>query len=123
VAWEVEYTDEFEEWWYSLDEPEQASVGTAVEVLAVMGPALTFPRSSRITTSRHATMRELRIQHHGRPYRVLYAFDPHRAALLILGGDKTGNDRWYEQNVPLADVIYDRYLQELEQEQDDAENT
>ena len=122
MAWEVEYTDEFEEW-NSLGEPEQASVGTAVEVLAGMGPALSFPRSSRITTSRHAAMRELRIQHHGRPYRVLYAFDARRAALLILGGDKTGNDRWYEQNVPLADVIYDRYLQQRKQEQDNAKNT
>ena len=48
-------------------------------------------------------MRELRIQHEGRPYRVLYAFDPRRSAILVLGGDKTGNDRWYEEQVPVAD--------------------
>jgi hypothetical protein len=56
-------------------------------------------------------MRELRIQHEGRPYRVLYAFDPRRAAMLLIGGDKTGN----EEYVPLADAIYDRHLRELEE--------
>jgi hypothetical protein len=59
-------------------------------------------------------MRELRIQHQGSPYRVLYAFDPRRVALLLIGGDKTGNDRWYEENVPVADRIYDAHLAELE---------
>ena len=61
-------------------------------------------------------MRELRVQHQGRPYRVLYIFDPRRAAILLLGGDKTGDDRWYEKNVPLADRIYDGYLKELKEE-------
>lgn len=58
-------------------------------------------------------MRELRIQHAGRPYRVLYAFDPRRTAVLLLGGDKTGNDRWYEDNVPDADRLYDAWLEDL----------
>jgi hypothetical protein len=61
-------------------------------------------------------MRELRVPHQGRPYRVLYAFDPRRAAILLLGGDKTGNDRWYEEHVPVADNLYDENLQELERE-------
>ena len=60
--------------------------------------------------------RELRVQHQGHPYRVLYIFDPRRVALLLLGGDKTGDDRWYEKNVPLADQIYDNYLAEMEEE-------
>jgi hypothetical protein len=58
----------------------------------------------------------LRIQHEGRPYRVLYAFDPQRAAILLLGGDKTGNDRWYDEHVPIADRIYDEHLGELKRE-------
>ena len=58
-------------------------------------------------------MRELRIQHQGRPYRVLYAFDPRRVAILLLGGDKTGNDRWYEKFVPEADRRYDEHLESL----------
>jgi len=61
-------------------------------------------------------MRELRIQHEGRPYRVLYAFDPQRNAVLLVGGDKTGVNRWYEIFVPLADRIYEQYLSEIEKE-------
>lgn len=61
-------------------------------------------------------MRELRIQHHGEPYRVLYAFDPRRVAILLLGGQKTGDDRWYEQNIPEADALYDRHLAEMKRE-------
>jgi hypothetical protein len=61
-------------------------------------------------------MRELRVQHEGRPYRVLYAFDPRRIALLLIGGDKTGNSRWYEESVPKADAIFTRHLSSLERE-------
>ena len=116
VAWEVEGTDEFAGWFEALNDDEQVSVGRVVELLADHGPSLPFPYSSGIATSRHRHMRELRIQHDGRPYRVLYAFDPRRAAILLLGGDKTGNDRWYEELVPVADNLYDEYLKELERE-------
>ena len=61
-------------------------------------------------------MRELRTQHAGRPFRTLYAFDPRRNAILLLGGDKTGDDRWYEVNVPVADSLYDEHLAELKKE-------
>jgi hypothetical protein len=71
------------------------------------------PVSRRLDT---ATCGELRIQREGRPYRVLYAFDPRRAAILLLGGDKTGNDRWYEEQVPVADRLYDEHLRQLERE-------
>ena len=64
-------------------------------------------------------MRELRIQHHGDPYRVLYAFDPRRAAILLIGGNKTGDDRWYERYVPVADDLYDVHLGEIGQEGQD----
>jgi len=63
-------------------------------------------------------MRELRVQHQGRPYRVLYIFDPRRVALLLLGGDKTGDDRWYERNVPLADQLCDNCLAGIKEEDD-----
>jgi hypothetical protein len=116
VAWEVEGTDEFAGWFEALTDDEQISVGRVVELLTEHGPSLPFPYSSGIAASRHRQMRELRIQHEGRPYRVLYAFDPRRAAILLLGGDKTGNDRWYEEHVPVADNLYDEYLKELKRE-------
>lgn len=61
-------------------------------------------------------MRELRIQHKGRPYRILYAFDPRRVALLLIGGDKAGNDDWYDEFVPIADNLYDEHLESLKAE-------
>jgi hypothetical protein len=73
-----------------------------------------MPYSSGIELSRHTHMRELRIQHQGRPYRVLYAFDPLRVAFLLIGADKTGKNCWYEKFVPRADAIYDAHLRELE---------
>lgn len=116
MQWDVEYTDEFGAWWAGLTTVEQVSVTSVVGLLELKGPALPFPYSSGIHGSRHPHMRELRIQHEGRPYRVLYAFDPRRTAILLLGGDKTGDDRWYHQNVPRADKLYDAHLIELRRE-------
>lgn len=62
-------------------------------------------------------MRELRIQSGGKPIRVFYAFDPTRSAILLIGGDKTGDDRFYEKMIPVADTLYDSHLQELKSEQ------
>jgi hypothetical protein len=86
-----------------------------VLLLEERGPHLPFPYSSKVNRSRHPGLRELRVQHQGHPYRVLYIFDPRRVALLLLGGDKTGDDRWYERNVPLADQLYDNFLAEMEE--------
>lgn len=61
-------------------------------------------------------MRELWIQHAGNPYRALYAFDPKRVALLLIGGDKTGKDDWYDEYVPIADNLYDAHLEALDKE-------
>jgi hypothetical protein len=116
VAWDIEFTDEFGEWWGNLSQEEQESVATTMILLKEKGPSLQFPYTSGVVASRHAHMRELRIQHHGRPYRVLFAFDPLRVAILLLGGDKTGNDRWYADYVPPADRLYDDHLRELKDE-------
>jgi hypothetical protein len=62
-------------------------------------------------------MRELRIQHQGEPYRILYAFDPTRTAVLLIGGSKAGDDRWYKVNVPKADKLYAEYLERLKAEE------
>lgn len=116
MTWQVEFTDEFEEWWNTLDESEQESVTTSVTLLENAGPSLPYPYSSGINKSRHGRMRELRVQHQGRPLRVLYAFDPRRVAILLLGGDKTGDDDWYEKNVPVADRLYEDHLELLKKE-------
>jgi hypothetical protein len=113
MGYEVEYTDEFGAWWDGLAVAEQVSIEAVVDLLEEWGPRLGHPHSSAIHGSRHSHMRELRVQHQGRPYRILYAFDPRRTAILLIGGDKTGQDRWYALFVPLADALYDQHLREI----------
>lgn len=90
MEWEVEFTDEFFSWWDGLSESEQADVDAKVILLQRIGPNLPRPHADLVRSSRHPNMKELRIQHSGRPYRVLFAFDPRRCAILLIGGDKTG---------------------------------
>ena len=116
MAWEVEFTDAFHRWWNSLSEGQQDDVALSVRHLMEFGPALGFPHSSKVITSRYPQMRELRTQSGGRPLRTLYAFNPLRTAILLIGGDKTGNDRWYETLVPIADKLFDDHLNELQKE-------
>lgn len=116
MAWEVEVTDEFEAWWDKLSQEEQEDIDAVVGVLEEKGPSLRRPYVGPIEISRYPNMKELIVQHAGRPYRVLFAFDPRRMAILLIGGDKTGNDRWYEEFVPVADRLYDGHLAQLKKE-------
>jgi hypothetical protein len=113
VPWEVEYTNEFDVWWRRQSEARQDRIASTVALLAEHGPALGFPHSSGIHGSRHSRMRELRVQSGGDPLRVFYVFDPRRTAILLVGGDKTGKDRFYRGYVKLADDLYDAHLTEL----------
>lgn len=114
--WDVEFTDEFEHWWNELDEDEQESLTASVMLLQQLGPHLSRPHADTIKGSRHANMKELRTQHQGRPLRTLFAFDPRRSAILLIGGDKTGDERFYTRLVPLADRLYDEHLEQLKRE-------
>lgn len=115
AACEIEFTDGFEAWWNTLTEAEQVAVAGHVGALEEHGVALGFPRTSDVKGSRHGHMRELRVKGGGQ-IRVLYAFDPRRSAILLIGGDKTGNDQWYEEFVPKADDLYDAHLELLKLE-------
>ncbi len=114
--WEVEVTDQFIEWWGTLSVDQQAALEVRVELLAESGPSLGRPAVERIQTSRHHNMKELRASEGG-ALRVLFAFDPRRQVILLLGGDKSGEwNAWYESAIPMADDLYDEYLDELRKE-------
>ncbi len=114
--WEIEFTDEFGDWWGTLSAPQQEALTAAVDVLEEFGPGLGRPLVDQIAASRHQHLKELRVSKGG-ALRVLFAFDPRRAAILLLGGDKTGRWReWYREAVPLADELYDQHLRELRAE-------
>jgi hypothetical protein len=113
TRWEIGSTDEFDEWWDTLDDFALGSIEAHVELLQDLGPNLGYPYSSDIAGSRYGNLRELRVQSKGRPFRVFYAFDPRRDAILLIGGDKTGDKRFYERMIPIADRLYDEHLREI----------
>jgi hypothetical protein len=119
-VWEVEYTDEFGEWYEALSEEDQDAIISRVTLLEQHGPGLGRPSVDNIHQSRHPNMKELRAE---RALRVLFAFDPRRAAILLVGGSKsdatTGSpcwNDWYDHYVPIADDLYDHHLAELNKE-------
>ena len=111
-VWEIEVTDQFVEWWETLAVAEQESIKASVDVLKQRGPGLGRPLVDAVST-RHANMKELRTG----TTRILFAFNPKRTAILLIGGDK--RDRWqdfYAETVRLADDLLDEHLTELESE-------
>lgn len=120
--WHVEYTDQFGNWFERLSEDDQDMLVSRVEELMTQGPKLGRPSVDNVKQSRHANMKELRA---GRALRALFAFDPRRTAILLIGGDKSSNDstspnwnRWYDTFVPYADRLYDAHLAALRSEGD-----
>lgn len=115
-VWEVEFTDEFGEWWRSLSVAQQEALDDRVMLLAEAGPGLKRPTVGEIKSSRHVNMKELRTSQ-GDAMRVLFAFDPRRHAILLIGGDKSGQwKQWYRTAIPAADDLYDTHLAELADE-------
>lgn len=113
VSWEVEYTGEFEAWWHELSEEDQERIDALVEILEERGPGTGRPAVDTVKGSRHPNMKELRPG----TVRVLFTFDPRRAAILLIGGDKRDRwDDWYQQMIPVADELFDAHLEELTKE-------
>ena len=116
MTWNVEYTDEFGAWWQGLTEDEQIELDATIQLLEEFGPALGRQHCDTIHGVKLSNMKELRTQCRGRPLRTFFAFDPRRTAILLIGGDKTGDDRFYERMIPLAECLYNNYLEELRRE-------
>jgi hypothetical protein len=116
MAWGVEGTDEFAEWFGSLDADDQDAVDRSVGLLEASGPTLGRPHVDTVRDSRHANMKELRVQSGGDPLRIFFAFDPRRVGLLLIGGSKKGDDRFYARMIREADDLYDAHLEHLETE-------
>lgn len=113
MSWEIEASDEFLAWYDALDFGESKSVTRSIEILERYGPELTRPQVDTLKGSVIPNLKELRVQHEGRPIRILFVFDPRRVGYLILGGDKTGDDRWYKTAIPMAEAIYQQHLREI----------
>lgn len=116
MGWNVEFTEEFAAWWESLTDAEQQSVDSDVSLLMDQGPQLGRPTVDSVNGSRHSNMKELRTQAQGNPLRTFFVFDPRRSAILLIGGNKTGDKRFYDRMIPIADDLYDDYLEEVKKE-------
>ncbi len=110
MKWEIEYTDEFETWLEKLAPREQRRIDAAIELLEDRGPTLSRPLADTVSGSRHSNMKELRPTG---TIRLFFAFDPRRVGLLLIGGDKRGERRFYDRMIPRADELYDRHLEQL----------
>lgn len=110
----VRTSDEFDRWWATCDSALQDTIAAYVGLLEAVGPQLSRPYADTLRGSSVKNLKELRVQHRGQPYRVLYAFDPRREAVLLIGGTKAGDGRWYSDAIPRAEAIYARHLADLE---------
>lgn len=115
-SWLIEITDEYFAWFAGLDERQQDSLRADIEILERLGPYLARPFADSIKGSRHSNMKELRTMSGRRHLRSFFAFDPRRAAILLIGGDKTGDKGFYDRMIPVADRLFDEYLAELRKE-------
>jgi hypothetical protein len=117
--WEIRVTSELLAWINTLDERTKAQVVDAIDRLAEAGPALGRPFVDSIAHSSVGNLKELRPSSAGRSeVRILFAFDPWRSAILLTGGDKSGNwQGWYHRAIPHAEELYAEYLKEREAEE------
>jgi hypothetical protein len=115
-GWNVEITDEFLTWYFALSASQQDALRGDIELLEKAGPGLGRPFVDAIKGSRHSNMKELRTIHRRRHLRTFFAFDPRRTAILLIGGDKTGQKNFYERMIHVADRLYDEYLAEIRKE-------
>jgi len=114
LAWSVLSHPEFEKWLLSLERPLRNELLANVSLLEEFGPMLGRPKVDTLKGSKYPNMKELRMQYKGDPWRILFAFDPKRSAILLIGGNKGGDERWYKINIPIADARYAEHLKQLE---------
>jgi hypothetical protein len=113
--WPVATTDDFDEWFADLGEDAQAEIIAKVELLKVLGPALGRPHADTLNGSKHRNMKELRADTARSVLRIAFAFDPDRAAILLVAGDKSGvsQRRFYKRLIAKADELFDAHLAKL----------
>jgi hypothetical protein len=115
MGWIIEGTDQFKEWFLSLTDADDKAVSEAIDALIMTGPSLGRPLVDTLTGSRIPNLKELRPKRND--IRILFAFDPRRTAILLLGGSKTNDwHGWYTRNIPEAERLYNDYLSELRKE-------
>jgi len=107
--------DDFAAWLAGLEADLQNEIIAHANLLREHEPQLGRPYVDTLEGSEFTNMKELRVQFRGDPWRILFAFDPRRVAILLVGGNKRGDKRWYKKHLPIADERFRRHLERLEQ--------
>ena len=115
MEWDVLFDEVLAEWLGVLDEGLLNEILAHIELLREFGPNLGRPRVDTVKGSKFPNLKELRIRYQGDPWRILFAFDPTRAAILLVGANKRGDKRWYEKHIRIADKRFQRHLESLEE--------
>jgi hypothetical protein len=110
MPYSVIYLDEFATWLDKQEEGLQLRTLAQLELLKDRGPLLNRPYVDTLKGSEIANLKELRLTFEKAPIRILFAFDPKQQAIIILAGNKQGDKRWYDVNIPLAEKLYKKYL-------------
>ncbi len=110
--WTIGRTDEIARWIVQLDDDAKEAIYKNLLILKNIGPSLGRPYVDSIKDSKYKNMKELRVQSKKRLFRIFFVFDPDRNAILLIGGDKRGDKRFYQRLIPIADKLYEKYLQE-----------
>ena len=115
MAWAVLYHDAFLPELEALPEGVQDELLALVELLAVSGPTLGRPHADTLAGSKHANMKELRFAADDGAWRVAFAFDPRRRAIILVAGDKSGKaqKRFYKALIARADARFADHLETL----------
>jgi hypothetical protein len=114
MEWQVLFDEEFAAWLLEQEVGLRIEVAAHVGLLAAHGPMLGRPRVDSIDGSKFPNMKELRVQWKGQPWRIFFAFDPKRRSILLAGGNKRGDKRWYDKNIPVADARFAKHLTQVE---------
>lgn len=107
MPWDIEVTDVYDAWFDCQSHDAQDAILAHLKALAVEGPSLGRPYCDTLKGTKSGKLKELRVQVSGDPYRVLFAFDSERCAILLVGGNKRGKKRWYEIHIPQAEKLFD----------------
>jgi hypothetical protein len=110
TEWNVLYHDEFEKWFFAQAEDLQDAILKLTVLLTRIGPQLGRPRVDQIKGSLFSNMKELIVQHKGKPWRILFAFDTNQDAIFLVGGCKAGDARFYKRQTPIADERFRHHL-------------
>jgi hypothetical protein len=114
MEWITEFCPECYTWFKNLAQPLQDEIRATLSILEMLCPQLGRPKVDSIHGSSISNLKELRIQFKGDPWRILFAFDPKRHAILLVGGNKANDKRWYEKFIPIAELRYTQHLEKIE---------